>query len=260
METDLQRIVKTPPINAKELQHSADQIGKLLLSKSRYIDDPNFRRIHPDDLEFAFDEYDRRFFNHGCRKILQERNCEIRFLLSKRMTRAGGMTVRHEQYGSQGEVRSTRFEIKLSTTLLFSTFRDHRMINVSGRICRSRLEAMQRIVEHEMIHLIEMLLWYDSSCSKSRFRGIANRLFNHTESTHQLITPVEMARDQFGIRPGDRVTFRFQNRHLEGRVNRITRRATVLVADPRGDQYNDGQRYLKYYVPVSSLRPIGRSA
>jgi hypothetical protein len=29
----------------------------------------------------------------------------------------------------------------------------------------------------------------------------------------------------------------------------------VLVADPQGQLYDDGQRYRKYYVPISHLRP-----
>jgi hypothetical protein len=39
-------------------------------------------------------------------------------------------------------------------------------------------------------------------------------------------------------------------------VNRITRRATILVEDSRGERFSDGKRYLKYYVPIHQLRPI----
>jgi len=39
-------------------------------------------------------------------------------------------------------------------------------------------------------------------------------------------------------------------------VNRITKRATVLVEDERGMRYSDGKRYAKFYVPVASLELV----
>jgi len=39
----------------------------------------------------------------------------------------------------------------------------------------------------------------------------------------------------------------------EGTVNRITKRATVLVEDPEGEPYSDGKRYRKYLVPLQLL-------
>jgi hypothetical protein len=35
-----------------------------------------------------------------------------------------------------------------------------------------------------------------------------------------------------------------------GLVNRITKRATVLVEDAEGQKYSDGLRYKTYYVPI----------
>jgi len=56
-----------------------------------------------------------------------------------------------------------------------------------------------------------------------------------------------------GIRVGSRVRFEFEGQQLEGRVNRITQRATVLVEHTEGARYSDGRRYRKYYVPLGSL-------
>jgi hypothetical protein len=41
---------------------------------------------------------------------------------------------------------------------------------------------------------------------------------------------------------------------LTGRVNRLTKRATVLVEAPEGESFSDGHRYRKYYVPIVHLR------
>jgi hypothetical protein len=176
----------------------------------------------------------------------------LQFRLSKRMTSAGGKTTRFKPRGGP-----VFFEIAVSTTLLFQTFHDvERPITVAGIVCRDRLEALQRVVEHEIVHLIEMLLWTHSSCSANRFQSIAARAFGHVEHTHQLITPRERALRKFGIRTGDRVRFELDGAPMVGVVNRITRRATVLVEDPRGMRYTDGKRYAKYYVPLAMLEPV----
>ena len=139
-------------------------------------------------------------------------------------------------------------------TLLFSTFSDvDRSIVVSGIECQDRIEALQRIFEHELMHLTEMMIWNDSSCSKRRFHSLSFQFFAHTEATHQLITPSERAATQFGIKAGDRVRFQHEGDAHEGFVNRITKRATVLVEDENSPLYSDGKRYAKYYIPVNQL-------
>ena len=113
-----------------------------------------------------------------------------------------------------------------------------------------------------MVHLIEQLCWQTSNCAAPRFQDIARRHFLHRAHTHKLITRRERAA-QSGIRVGSRVTFLFEGRPLTGRVNRLTKRATVLVEDPEGERFSDGRRYRKYYVPIVHLsfnRTSGKKA
>lgn len=228
-----------------------EEIKELTLRKSPYLDQPNFRSIHPDDLRRMFELYDDRFFGGACRQALGR--WPLSFRLSRRMTSAGGKTVREETFLPRSSI--VKYEIVISATLLFQTFYDvDRPVIVTGLRCRDRFDALQRIFEHELVHLGEMLVWRDSSCAQSRFQSIASRLFGHREHTHQLITPIERASVRFGIRPGDRVEFAHDGRRLTGVVNRITKRATVLVESERGQPYSDGRRYQKYYVPVAHLR------
>ncbi len=233
-----------------------EEIYHRVLSGSKHLDLGNFSVIHPDDLEHMFDLYDGMFFEATCRRTISDRGQKLGFRLSKRMTKAGGKTTRYQWRSGRHGAPATSYEITLSTTLLFQTFADvQRPVRVSGVLCQDRLQAMQRIVEHELVHLVEMLVWVDSNCAASRFQSITGRLFGHTDHTHDLITPGERARTRFGIRPGDRVRFELDGVRQIGVVNRITRRATVLVEDVRGARYSDGKRYKKYYVPLTMLEP-----
>jgi hypothetical protein len=248
----MQQIVETRQLSAQQIKARQREIYTSMLRESEYLDGGNFSQIHPDDIERLFDLYDDLFFEGGCRGLLGDTPLDFR--LSKRMTRAGGVATRRELRVPNSNHLRTEYEIAVSTTLLFQTFQDdHRSVVMSGIECRDRLEALQRVLEHEMTHLVEMLIWVKSSCSAPRFQSIANRFFGHTDHRHQLITPREHALTKFGIRAGDRVSFRCDGQHHVGRVNRITRRATVLVEDERGQPYSDGKRYLKFYVPLGML-------
>ncbi len=226
----------------------AHQIRRDLLSSSRYIRQPNFTAIHPHDLEFLFANYDERFFAGLYRRALD--GTSLGFRLSPRMTRSGGATTRYRARTGQ-----VSYEIAIAISMLFDAFRDaDRRITVCGLECQDRLAALQRIFEHELVHLAEYLCWDHSDCTAERFQGIAGRLFLHRAHTHALVTRQERAAAA-GIRVGSRVSFIFEGKRLIGRVNRITKRATVLVEDPTGVKYSDGLCYNTYYVPISWLEP-----
>jgi hypothetical protein len=226
-----------------------------LLSESRWIRDGNFRSIHSEDLQTLFKHYDELFFDGLLAATTKSANTPLSFRISKRMTRVGGTTTKYRHYNTPG--RHASYEIAVSSTLLFTTFHDvDRSIVVSGIECKDRVEALQRIFEHELMHLAELMIWNDSSCSKRRFHSLSFQLFAHTESTHQLITPSERAESQFGIKTGDRVRFHHEGVDIEGFVNRITKRATVLVEDENCPLYSDGKRYAKFYIPVNQLETV----
>jgi hypothetical protein len=223
-------------------------IRERLLAGSAHLTSPDFTAIHSDDLKLLFEGYDRQFFDALCRGALDGRT--LGFRLVSRLSSSAGVTRRifHRRTGA------TTFDIGIGTTMLFDGFGpDDRQTEVCGLPCPTRLDALQRVFEHELVHLIEHLCWNRSKCSARRFQEIAGRIFGHRTHTHNLVTRRERAAG-LGIRPGTRVTFQFDGRVLHGVVNRITHRATVLVEDPTGRRYSNGRRYFKYYVPVSTLR------
>lgn len=235
-----------PDPGRKRIDAWTREIGRELLAASSWIDEPNFTAIHPDDLAFLFDAYDRRFLKGFARRRLT--TGALMFRLSSRMTRASGKTTRRVLADGGAD-----YEIAVSTEILFNGFADgDPAVSVAGIPCANRLEALQRILEHEIVHLVEFLRTGESNCGAPPFQDLAHRLFRHRNHTHSLITRVERAA-QRGIRVGSRVAFVYKGERLSGRVNRVTKRATVLVEDPRGERYSDGGRYRKYYVPLAGL-------
>jgi hypothetical protein len=223
------------------------QVREYLLAHSETVHKANFEEIRKQDLQLLFTACDRFFFNGLCSQALS--SSRLTFRLAPRMTRAGGKTARIT--GRNGAVS---YEISIAVFLLFDSFGPgDRQVTVCGIECATLLDALQRIFEHELVHLIESLCWSDSDCAASRFQEIARRFFLHRSHTHNLITRRERAAAS-GIRVGSKVIFRFGDRELSGRVNRITRRATVLVEDPAGAPYSDGLRYKAYYVPIRLLK------
>lgn len=227
-------------------------IGRRLLAASPHIREPDFTAIHPADLAFLFGAYDALFLDGTCGELLGSNG--LTFRLSSRMTRAGGKTTRLREPDG-----ATHYEIAVATSILFDGFAaDDPEVTVCGLPCRHRLDALQRVFEHELVHLAEWLCWDESHCGRARFRDIARRLFLHKAHTHQLITRAERAAG-IGIGAGSRVAFRYRGQLLEGRVNRVTKRATVLVEDPEGERWSDGRRYVRYYVPLEELRVVRAS-
>ena len=116
--------------------------------------------------------------------------------------------------------------LRSSTTLLYNTFQNvERTVTVGGLVCRDRLEALQRIFEHELLHLAEFLAWGRSNCRAENYQRLSRRIFAHEAAFHDLITPREQARAAFDIHIGDHVSFELDGRHHAGRVNRITHRS-----------------------------------
>lgn len=252
-DSHLRAFLETTAVAPDEIAFLRRRIYDEALRSSPCLDAGNFTSIRTADLQELFDLYDGLFFQGSLRAALD--GTPLAFRLSSRMTRAGGKTT---WFTRESDRRRLRYEICVSTALLFQCFtkQDHRPITVVGLTCRDRLEALQGVMEHEAIHLAEILAWGRTNCSGKRFQSVASRLLGHETHTHTLITPKERARETYGIREGDRVRFEYDGRRYTGLVRRITRRATVLVRDKRGEPYTDGHRYATFYVPLGQLQRV----
>lgn len=184
-----------------------------LLGEAPYVRHANFTTLGTQDLRLLFRLYDEIFFTDQLQPmVMQHCGRPLQFRVSRAMTSAGGKTIWSKVRG-----KTISFEIAISTSLLFNSFRDDaRPIHVSGQLCSDRVDALMRVMEHEIVHLLEMLTFGKSSCSQTRFLTIAGRLFGHTHPRHGLVTARENAHRQHDIRVGQQVSFRFQGRELTG--------------------------------------------
>jgi hypothetical protein len=242
--------------SSQEVARRTTAIRDGLLEQSRCLRLPNFEKINVDDLKLVFRLYDRNFFDGWLEQAVKAKTSKpMSMRLSSTMTRAGGKTFKYRRRTILGDVCS--YEIAVASRMLFMTFNEtDRDVTIGGLVCRDRLDALQRIIEHEIIHLVELLCWDESSCSAKRFKILAARIFGHCGTTHDLVTPREHAAKQHGIKVGGMVRFYSEGRPLAGRVNGIHRRATVLVEDAAGMPYSDGNKYQKFYIPLKMLRPL----
>jgi hypothetical protein len=242
---------------AEDVERRTRRIYDAMLGHSPQITQPNFTVIGTDDLARLFGWYDQEFFRGRLGEMLLEDGVyPIDFRLSRRLVSAAGQTIRQVRQVRRNGYPATKveYEITISTTLLYNTFQNvDRTVTVGGLVCRDRLEALQRIFEHELLHLAEFLGWGRSNCRAMNYHALSRRIFAHEGAFHDLITPRETARAAFDIHVGDRVSFDLDGTRYSGLVNRITRRATVLVEDPRGQPFTDGRFYRRFYVPLHLL-------
>ncbi len=190
--------------------------------------------------------YDKIFFD---KQITNFKNISLK--LSRRLTRCAGITSYKKASGD--------IIITFSIPLLLHAYQNHHdgyLIN--GIQCKKPYEALMRVMEHELVHVIEFILKGHSSCSKKDFKQIAYKLFGHTDTKHHIYKNTETINDIMDINVGDKVFFEFNKQLFHGTINRITRRATVLVPNQKGlFKDSQGNRFSKYYVPLRLLKKQG---
>lgn len=231
-----------------------DSIRTHLLSHSRYIQSPNFIRCSDSDLRTLYEQYDDHVFAKQLRANLAAQSASpLALKFTGRLRSSGGVTRRVRR---RGDSRFS-YAIEISHNVLFENFRTpEETAVVTGVLCRDRLDALMRVMEHELLHLAEYLAFGETKCAGTRFQKAALNLFGHTAHRHAMLTRRTRTLRSTSMRPGQRVGFTYQGRTIVGTINRINTRATVLVESATGVRYTDGKTYAKFYIPLAELRPL----
>lgn len=221
-----------------------------LTTTSPNISSTKLTRISTADLRLLFELYNEIFFEHRFNQVYQGR---LKFSLSRRMTKSAGKTFlpRHPEEIKPGEMM---IEIRMGTDFFFKYDEIDSDKIVCGITTTSALEALLLVFEHELCHVLEFIHFKNSSCRGKRFKTIANNIFGHTASYHDLPTHRQIARVKYGLKIGDPVKFTYEGKKVKGILYNINKRATVMVRDKNGT-YTDhrGNSYMKYYVPLEYL-------
>lgn len=224
-----------------------------LLQESANIKSGTIDCISPLDLRLLYLHYDKIFLKNW---FWDNFKGQVLYELSRRMTKSAGKTKCPKNI-AQMKPDEVKIIIAIGVDFFFKYDQLVGSKNVGGIETHDSLEALQIVFEHELIHVLEFLLFHTSSCNKQRFKDTAKKIFGHTHSHHHMPTNQTVAREKYGINIGDSVQFLFKDRQLTGLIVNITKRATVMVRNPAGVYIDkNGVRYMKYYVPLAGLVKI----
>ena len=243
-------------LTGHDIDNRRKEISKLLAAESTTIKNETITSLSTADLNLLFQLYDRLFlenwFKHNYRG-------KLKFSLSRRMTKSAGLTLCPKNM-DRIKPEDLVIEIRIGVDFFFHYGLVEGGKTVCGIKASSSLDALQLVFEHELCHVIEFILFKRSNCRGKRFKTIAGNIFGHTESYHMLPTNRQIARQKLGLKIGDPVSFTFEGKKLTGFIYNINKRATVMVRNNKGDLIDrHGNRYSKYYVPLTLIDP-GRRA
>lgn len=235
------------------IQQKREQVGMILKVTSANIKDNQINTLEVSDLHLLFNAYDQVFFHYWFRDHFAGL---IKLSLSKRMTKSAGITICPKKI-AEIAAKELTIEIRIGVDFFLKYDQAADPVNVCGLATNNSLQALQLVMEHEICHVIEFVLYHSSSCKKPRFKTMAANCFGHTSSLHQLPTIRQLASSRLGIKIGDRVAFVYEHRELKGIISNINKNATVMVPEKRGvfaDKH--GKRYTKYYVALNLLKKV----
>ena len=242
----MQRDIALMKLSREEVIGRRDEIKKQFIKKSMNYLEYGLVDISAVDIKILFNVYDDIFLQG----LFKKYKMNIKFSISSRMTSAAGKTLAKTKNGKL----VNDFEIRLSKVFFNNLLKTEEDREVCGLKCEDRLMAVMLVMEHEMVHLMEFVIYGDSNCSNPRFKILAKNIFGHTQSNHKLPNNREVLKREKNMVLGDMVCFDFKNRKTEGILYKVNKRAVVMVKSENG-QYSDkkGTKYEKYYVPLEKL-------
>lgn len=203
--------------------------------------------ITSENINVLIKLYDIYFLDNYINNNLERK---VKVSLSNRMTSSAGKTI----FKRCGEVLSC--EIRVSIYLLSLIDKKKNSVKICGIETSDVLEALMLILEHELCHIIEFLLYGNSNCKAKRFKIMAWKFFRHIKSYHEILSYNKKTSNckSLNIKKGD--TIRFIHKKIEyiGIVVNINKRYTVMVESINGiyeDKY--GVKYNKWYVPIDLI-------
>ena len=228
-------------------------IKESLFLKSININNENFEKISEKDLYILYNLYDEIFLKSWFKENFKGK---IIFKLSKQLTRAAGNTTTKKNIAEIAS-ENIEFEVKMSLNHLINFNKIDRSKYVGGIEADSILDSLMLVFEHELCHVIEFLVCKKSSCKKKPFKDLIFNLFGQTETSHKLVSANEVNAQEYGLKPGDKVNFQYNGKSINGFIQKINKRATVMCPDKHGNYIDKlGKKYKKFYATLDCLEKV----
>jgi len=177
--------IKQPKKEEKETcKHYTKHIEANLVNKYRkqiynkFIKfNDNVLSMTSNDLYELFLEYDKVFFQGDISDYLKKAKISLKF-----------MTDGNHTFTTEGICLfdNCNYSVIIPTKFFKNA---NGSTNVAGHICKNQLECLQRVMEHEMTHLIIFIFCEDVDISKQHgkfFMKLVSDLFRHTDHRHYL--------------------------------------------------------------------------
>ena len=207
-------------VNSALNRNRKDTLKKVESNFYTYLKKTN-TSLHADpellDIDYLFKLYDNLYFDGELSK-----NFNIIIRCSNKLTRSAGMV--------NFSKRRSEAKISLSLALIFKSYQNNAQgFLVNGIFCNNPVEALMRVLEHEIVHLIEYVLYGKSNCNDPQFFKIAFDLFGHTENKHMLGIELKNYIDIKDLKKGDIVSFPYHGKIHTGSIINIKKNVTVAV-------------------------------
>lgn len=186
------------------------------------------------DLSELKDLYDKYFFANRIQKLLGKTNSTLNFVFSS-YTKTGGSCSK----------KGSDYIIKIPIVLFQNLFqKGEKNLLVNGILCANKLECLQIVFEHELIHLLMFLYYYDNKPSYGQptdtfnshgelFRSMTYMYFCHTDHKHSLFNGE--ASDKIkkeDIILGLRIKYQSKDgNEYHGNVSKINPKSAKIVLD-----------------------------
>ena len=185
----------------------------------------NFESLNSQDTQLLFELIDRHFLLGKLSEWLTANNSRLSVTPNAKLTSTGGRCIMQRDPITRS-LRTTNcvFQIDLATRVLLDTFKKGEVCHSSGGVkCCSRLECLQLVLEHELVHLLVNLFCPEMPTKAGKkihhgatFRRLTQTLFGHSEVKHKLllgdasVMEAQLAKAK-ELQVGDRIQVRNKN-------------------------------------------------
>lgn len=134
-------------------------------------------KMSSTDLKNIFQMYDSECFDNDISNFMTDKDFTLKFKTSGEAT-----------FTTEGICNLLKCDYTI--TIPTAPFeRVNGVTNVAGHLCKDQLECLQRVIEHELVHLIIFIFCQDGFIADQHgplFMRIVKDLFNHTDHRHYI--------------------------------------------------------------------------